>query len=334
MPNVKFRFDDVNGILEESYSSFDDTTTYRTTSTDSVEEEEEELWGNLNVLLEHEEIVVHILGYLDTVTLIEKKLVCKDWKRLCTQTIDLKCCTGSCGDDGGGGDSGNGQKTKKEKKGFLSNRELRIAVNKYLGYERHVDDALYGKRCTSKDAEEIACVYGYPINNWDTSEVADFSNIFQFKDKFNESIGNWNVSKATTMRGMFYGCLVFNQDLSHWNTSNVQNTTYMFCDAKAFNSALFENVTNIKIMDGMFYDASGFNQDVVTKWNVANCTSMWRLFSGAKAFNQDLSKWDISKVNRMDYMFVGALSFEQKLRDRILEQWNLSSVVKKEQLFG
>jgi hypothetical protein len=44
------------------------------------------------------------------------------------------------------------------------------------------------------------CFYDYcsaTINEWDVSDVTDFSEIFQDLPGFNEPIGSWDVSKGT-----------------------------------------------------------------------------------------------------------------------------------------
>merc|ERR1712032_1487605 len=62
----------------------------------------------------------------------------------------------------------------------------------------------------------------------------------------------------------------------------------------------------------VFSGASAFNQDL-SKWDVSAVTSMWNMFSGASAFNQDLSKWDVSAVADMEGMFYGASAFKCEL---------------------
>ena len=54
---------------------------------------------------------------------------------------------------------------------------------------------------------------------WDTSQVTDMSNLFNFKYKFNKDIGNWDTSNVTNMKGMFKSAKNFNQDIGRWNTS-------------------------------------------------------------------------------------------------------------------
>ena len=47
---------------------------------------------------------------------------------------------------------------------------------------------------------------------------------------------------------------------------------------------------------------------------------MGAMFTGAQAFNGDLSGWNVSSVTNMEGMFTGATSFEQNLGD-----WHISA---------
>ncbi len=54
------------------------------------------------------------------------------------------------------------------------------------------------------------------FNNWNTSNIVNFSSIFSDSPKFNQPIGNWNTSNATNMRATFLNASSFNQDISNW----------------------------------------------------------------------------------------------------------------------
>jgi surface protein len=178
--------------------------------------------------------------------LIEKKRVCRSWRDTCTDAIDAK-----------------------QTKAFLTNQELRQAVQKYCGYNKATRSFWYNEHCNPQEAEEIAQTYGYPINKWDVSNLQDLSYIFYYVDTFNEDISLWNVSNATTMKLMFDGAKAFNQDLSSWNVSNVTNMNWMFAGAEAFNQDLSSwNVSSVTYINFMFWKAEAFNQDL-SSWNVS-----------------------------------------------------------------
>ncbi len=70
--------------------------------------------------------------------------------------------------------------------------------------------------------------------------------------------------------------------------------------------------SNIIDIEGMFYQATSFNQDL-SNWNVSNVTDMGSMFNTALAFNQPLNNWDVSNVTGMQAMFEGASAFNQDL---------------------
>ena len=80
------------------------------------------------------------------------------------------------------------------------------------------------------------------------------------------------------------------------------------------------NTSNVTIMEGLFYGAKSFNQDI-SKWDTSNVSNMYNMFSGAEIFNQPIGRWDVSKVTDMSSMFSGARSFNQPIGI-----WNTSNV--------
>ncbi|MGZ0213971.1 MAG: BspA family leucine-rich repeat surface protein, partial [Actinomycetales bacterium] len=59
----------------------------------------------------------------------------------------------------------------------------------------------------------------------------------------------------------------------------------------------------------MFSGAAAFNGDV-SKWEVGNVDDMRSMFAGAVAFNRDLSAWDVRSNRRMQGMFYGATAYQ------------------------
>ena len=212
-----------------------------------------------------EEVIPAILSHFNVKTLIEKKLVCRNWSQICTEAIDMK-------------------KTKA----FTTTEELLEAVSYYCGYRN-----FFNKECKFEEyftaeekekfeatrkwkfvdyhgpdqAEEFATTYGYPINKWDVSNVEDFSNLFDSQGRFNEDISSWDVSRGRTMESMFTECYSFNQNISNWNVSNVRNMKCMFENCRSFNQNL-------------------------SRWNVSNVVNMRCMFLWCYSFKQDVDCWD------------------------------------------
>lgn len=97
------------------------------------------------------------------------------------------------------------------------------------------------------------------IEEWDTSQVTDMSNMTQDVPLFNKDISNWDVSNVNNMSYMFRNASVFNQNISKWNVENVVTMTEMFKNAMSFNQDISGwDVDPIANMVDMFTN-SGMN---------------------------------------------------------------------------
>ena len=72
------------------------------------------------------------------------------------------------------------------------------------------------------------------------------------------------------------------------------------------------DTSNVTDMQGMFYQASLFNQPI-ENWNTSKVTNMYLMFSEASLFNQPIGNWDTSNVSDMEDVFNSASSFDQPL---------------------
>ncbi len=82
---------------------------------------------------------------------------------------------------------------------------LRTAVNDYIS-----------QGCRTNSTCAIGQKYGYPINNWCTSQITDMASLFFHENTFNDNIADWDVGSVTNMAYMFDSASVFNQDISGW----------------------------------------------------------------------------------------------------------------------
>eukprot|EP00546_Thalassionema_frauenfeldii_P007092 CAMPEP_0178925740 /NCGR_PEP_ID=MMETSP0786-20121207/18100_1 /TAXON_ID=186022 /ORGANISM="Thalassionema frauenfeldii, Strain CCMP 1798" /LENGTH=188 /DNA_ID=CAMNT_0020600695 /DNA_START=76 /DNA_END=639 /DNA_ORIENTATION=- len=173
------------------------------------------------LLQEHDDLLLVIMNFIDFPTLTRIQRVSTYWKMIVCQAIPRRL--------------GNRM--------FLTKKELIGRIREYCADK-------------AKFADGIASTYGWPIGNWNVSQITDFSRALQNESNFNEDIRTWNISNATTLRRMFYCARSFNQDLSRWNTSNVADMAGMFKGAKSFNGNIAAwDVRNVKAMDCMFEDA-------------------------------------------------------------------------------
>ena len=179
-----------------------------------------------------------------------------------------------------------------------------IFMNDWIKYEKLNDENIKeAVNLWCKNKEKCQFKYNH-ISSWNTSQVTNISELFQWKGDFNEDISNWNVRNVTDMSCMFYQATSFNSHISNWNVSNVMD------------------------MSGLFCGASSFSRDI-SGWNVSDVEDMSRMFYCARLFNSDLNNWNISNVRNMSYMLKGATSFNRNN----IKKWDLTNVVEKKNVF-
>jgi surface protein len=66
-------------------------------------------------------------------------------------------------------------------------------------------------------------------------------------------------------------------------------------------------------MESTFEDAVLFNSPGIVGWNVESLQFSSNMFSGASAFNQDISAWQVGQVLDMEDMFYQCTAFSQDL---------------------
>jgi len=130
------------------------------------------------------------------------------------------------------------------------------------------------------------------INNWNTGNVTNMAQAFQYQSNFNRNIGNWDTSKVTTFNLMFFASPgTFNQDISQWNTSNVLVTRRMF-EGQSFNQNI--NTKTVTI-----------NGSTYTAWDMSKVTNMENMFLSATLFNQPINNWNVSLVTNFNNFMTG-----------------------------
>jgi surface protein len=173
--------------------------------------------------------------------------------------------------------------------------------------------------------------FNQDLGNWDVSNItymyATFANCTVFNNGGNSNINNWNTSKVSDFRQMFLRS-GFNQNIGNWNVSNVTNFQYMF-HTSLFNNDGSPDIKNWIFkssgvsLTGLFYGATCFNQNIGS-WDVSKVTNMAQMFYNAISFNQPLNNWNTSNVISMSHMFCGGDGVP--VFNQNIGSWNVSSV--------
>ena len=98
------------------------------------------------------------------------------------------------------------------------------------------------------------------------------------------------------------------------------NSTFYGASNLNLNATDTPDLSNVTDMSSMFTGATAFNGDI-SNWNVSSVTDMSGMFSDAISFNRDISDWNVSNVKSMYAMFSEAIAFNQDISD-----WNVSMV--------
>ncbi|MER3373686.1 MAG: BspA family leucine-rich repeat surface protein [Allomuricauda sp.] len=181
---------------------------------------------------------------------------------------------------------------------------------------------------TIKIGVDAALTYDYTID-WGDGTVED---ITDRSDPQHEYAGPGTYTVA--IKGAFPAIRMGNNvnlvqadrdrlaSIEQWGTNLWASMYYAFayCGNMVYNATDVPDLSQVTNMGGMFSGATAFNGDL-SGWDVSNVTDMSFMFSGADAFNGDISGWDVSNVTNMPGMFQHASAFNGDISG-----WDVSSV--------
>lgn len=168
----------------------------------------------------------------------------------------------------------------------------------------------------------------YLISDWDTSSVVEMTQMFAHQIEYNQPLDSWDTSGCYIMDSVFYEASKFNQYLGSWDTSRVGNMWGLFQKSYDYNQEMDSwDVSQVMSMYSMFDEASSFNARIGS-WDTSRLVDMHSTFSEASAFDQILSSWDTSRVTDFHSAFYSATAFHGDLGF-----WDTSSATDMTQMF-
>ena len=192
---------------------------------------------------------------------------------------------------------------------FETNAELKQAADLWTSNPTLAEET-YG-HISSWDTSDITSMnslfrhkrsFDEDISSWQTGNVTNMAYMFENNVQFNQDLSMWDVSKVTTMNCMFNNCSEFNQDLSRWNVERVKDLSYFLLQASEFDNDLSSwNVSAVTNATQTFRLTKAFNCDI-SAWNISNVAVMNGMFENASAFDQEL-RWNIDHVAHTSRMF-------------------------------
>ena len=136
---------------------------------------------------------------------------------------------------------------------------------------------------------KASSLYG-EINDWDVSQITDFSELFKDKASFNSDLSNWDVSNGADFESMFSGATSFNQDISSWDVSSGIN------------------------FYGMFSGATSLNQDL-SSWTINENASLKDMFKDADLMQSNQGVGDTPSIDYFN-TYINPNIFTNKTNDR------------------
>lgn len=209
---------------------------------------------------------------------------------------------------------------------------------------------LFGYKCTN-----ITEIKG--LNNLDTSQVTDMSNMFKSTHKLvsldlssldtsnvknmsemfrecyvtNLDLSNFNTSKVTNMLGMFNGCHASSINLSSFDTSNVTDMSDMFsyCTVKALDLSTFD-VRKVKNFSGFMFFMLYLRSFTAPKTTTDSAENMRYMFCNSWMDNIDTKWLKTDHVMNMSHMF-DAMFY---LKSLDVSHFNTSNVIDMSNMFS
>ncbi len=144
------------------------------------------------------------------------------------------------------------------------------------------------------------------LENVDTSEVTDMSNMFASSQTIKElDLSSFDTSHVTTMSGIFGGAVGLTKiNISNWNLSSLVDKPSMFAGNNILDTINAINIVFPKNSSGFFSTLLGLKNITLKNINTSSVTDMSEMFSICTNLSElDLSEFDTRNVTNFNNMF-------------------------------
>lgn len=165
------------------------------------------------------------------------------------------------------------------------------------------------------------------IQNWDTSDITDFSECFMNTTLFNMTLPGWSYRHAIKLDSMYENTGKFNQAVVINSLATI-SVRRMFYGAKEFNQVPNLTIPGCRDWTEFLAFAELYNK-AFPNWVFPKGTTLKRMLMGIKVFNQDISNLDLRNVVDMSEFAIGSLMFNQPITG-----WKLPKCTTAYQMFA
>ena len=140
-------------------------------------------------------------------------------------------------------------------------------------------------------------------------------------------ISAWGEMKLGTNEGnYFHGAT--NMVISatdELDTSSMTSLYQAFFNCQSLTGALnFSDTSNVTTFRQMLYSCFVFNDSSASNFDMSSATTLYGMYYGASAFDQDISSYDISNVSTMEWMLGNCGISDSNYSDALIA-WNAGS---------
>ena len=160
------------------------------------------------------------------------------------------------------------------------------------------------------------------LQNWDTSNVTDFNNLFRTNIVTTLEVEDWDFSSAEDINSMFAHCYYLTGlDVSKWDVSNITNFGWLFYSCRSlteidvkdwtFRTSNFANGATGLYMRAFLWDCSGLTSVDLSWADTSSFEDVSYFFQNCSGLTEiNISNWVPTSIKDMSYMFADCPALE------------------------